>query len=144
MPDPGEYLDGYNLRQNMVISGYQLAKVDINHVQVKLWNEYSYPTTLVFNWVGTGSQHATEADMTTFLQTFTKQIDGYKIIRSESGRPYKCIFMWPIGTPGKYTTGTEPESEYDHITLEYTGRAKRVAEVEAQTIISGGAGKQWV
>jgi len=139
MPDVSEYLAGYNLHQNMIISGYQLANVNVNHVQVKLWNEYSYPTTLVFKWNNVSSSHATNTDVTTFLQEFTNHIDGYRIIRSESGRPYKCIFAWPISTPGKYSV----DDGQNTITLEYTGRAKRISEAEASIIASGGIGKEW-
>ena len=145
MPSTQQYLAGFKLQLNMIFGGYKLTTLSCDHVQIKLWNEYSYPTSISFEWVGITGRVAppTKSDIQKLLVNFTAYIDGYKIIRSDSGRPYKCVFMWPIGTPGTATYTDEKGVDYTRINLKYTGRAKRIGESEASDINKGETGKTW-
>jgi hypothetical protein len=145
MPDVQQYLKGFDLQLDMTFGGYKLTKLSCDHVQVKLWNEYSYPTDITFEWIGLAGKTAlpTKNDLQKLLVNFTAYTDGYKIIRSDSGRPYKCVFMWPIGTAGTATYESEKGHEYTSINLKYAGRAKRISESEAQMIQKGESGNPW-
>ena len=141
MPSVDQYLKGYGLHFGLTINNYKIINLICTHLQVKLWNEYSYPTEIAFQWKGTKSP--TKKDISTLLQDFTDLITGFKIIRSDSNRPYKCIFMWPIGSQGTAEYNLEGEEQFMEIVLKYTGHAKRIAESEVFEILRGGAGKEW-
>jgi hypothetical protein len=135
MPDTGQYENGFNLVDKMIIHNYRLDVINISHVQVKRWNEYSYPTYLLFNWIGTTPP--TKENMNKFFDSFINQISGIKIIRSDSNRPYKCLFMWPSNQDLKCYYSSDTGKEYQSISFECNGYAKRIGETEARQITDG-------
>lgn len=131
MPDAAAYQKGFDLYIGQVYANYRLSEIKIGHVQEKLWNEYSYPTTLNFTWVGSGK--ADEKAITSMFEAFRNHIDFVKIIRSDSGRPYKCLFQYPITQPPGYRAS----ADFSTVMLQYHGYAKRIGEAEAKAILSG-------
>lgn len=134
MPDAIAYQRGFGLQVGQIYGGYRMDTIKIGHDQVKLWNEYAYPCTLTFTWVGTTK--ADEKTMMALFIAFTNKVEGIKIIRSESERPYKCLFQYPItSAPGYHVDPT-----YTQVSLVYKGYAKRIGEAEASAILSGKQG----
>lgn len=131
MPTAEEYEAGFKLKEGLVLANYKLTKMKIGHHQVARWNEYEYPSELTFEWTGTNTP--SEQNMKALFATFTKHIAGLHIIRTESQRPYKCLFQYPPDT----APSTEHSADYKTVTLEYKGYGKRVGKAEAQRIISG-------
>lgn len=128
MPDVGEYLNGYKLQEGRVFGGYKISKLIVSHKSIVRWNEYSYPTDITFTW--NGPQKPTQVDMSALFEQFTNYISGMRIIRTRSGRPYQCLFQWPIDKPSEATYSPD----YTQINIHYNGHAKRVSEaVAAQT-----------
>lgn len=128
MPDSSQYADGFSIEKNMTINSYNLTNLSIGHDQIKRWNEYSYPIKMTWSWISWGSPQP--EDMNRFFAAFTRYVGGVRIIRSDSGRPYKCVFQWPLNVaPKAYYS-----DDYKTIDLEYNGHAKRVSEAEAHRI----------
>ncbi len=134
MPGAADYQKGFDVQVGQVYANYRLAEVKIGHVQEKLWNEYSYPTTLNFSWQGPGK--ADEKAMMAMFEAFRERIDTIKIIRSDSGRPYKCMFQYPATQPPGYRAA----ADFSTVMLQYHGYAKRIGEAEAKAILAGKQG----
>lgn len=134
MPTAAEYAEGFNLHQGIILAGYLLSNVEIEHKQIVRWNEYEYPTTLIWQWMGSGT--ASEQTMQDLFREFTQWVSGIRIIRTQSNRPYKCLFQYP---PDKQPQAHYSE-DYTQIIMEYKGFAKRIGEKAAAAIQSGKAG----
>lgn len=134
MPNVSEYETGYGLRQGMTIANYQLTHLTIQHKQVTRWNEYAYPTNIQF--VYKGSTPASAATMQQLFVDFTKQVSGVRIIYTEKGTPYKCLFQYPSTA----APTAEYSEDYRTIDLVYHGYAKRVGGAEAAAIKAGKQG----
>src|SRR5207253_11152043 len=131
MPSADEYAAGFGLQQGIVLAGYRLCSPKIGHHQVVLYNEYSYPADLVFTWVGSGD--ASAETMQALFIAFTQYIAGLRIIRTQSGRPYKCLFQYPYDSVPQ----AQASPDFRQISLHYDGYGKRIGEAEAARILSG-------
>lgn len=132
MPNQEEFLKGFNVDKPMKLGKYILEGADIEHKQIVRWNEYSYPTELLFIFDDTGnvSNKPTENDVDELFNKIGDYVKGVKIIRSQSGRPYESYFQWPIGTDG---TG-DISADLKEITFKFTGHSKRVSEARVNEI----------
>lgn len=110
MPEPELFIRGFDIYEGMNISGYRLSKLDIDHHTVVKWNVYSYPIKMI--WVGEGK-------IPSLISEFRKLVDREIIIRSSSGRPYKCLFL---GKSKTLTYHVQPGK----VIIMCTGYAKRV------------------
>lgn len=126
MPSQEDFLKGFNVDKPVKLGKYILEGADIEHNQIVRWNEYSYPTELLFIFDETknGSLEPSENDIDDLFNQIGDYVVGVKIIRSQSGRPYESYFQWPIGTDG---TG-EISSDLKQVTFKFTGHAKRISE----------------
>lgn len=131
MPSADEYAAGYGLHHGLILANYTLIQMQIGHHQVVLYNEYSYPTDLTWQWQGPGE--ASASTMQALFQAFSQYVAGLRIIRTASGRPYKCIFQFPEGSQPQ----AQHSSDYRDIDMHYDGYGKRVSNAVATEIESG-------
>ena len=122
MPTAEEYIQGFNLYRGLILEDWELVNWEVGHEQVVLFNEYAYPTTLVFQPISSGVSN------TTLLAAVEEYTSGIRIIHSQSGRPYKCLFSW-----------LEPriEVEKDRTLLHFQGYAKRIGKKEVIALENG-------
>jgi len=86
MPDADLYANGFKLKLNMVIQGYQLTNLNIGHNSIRRYREYSYPTNMT--WKVSESTY----NRNLFEQELKSMLQGSKTINSEYGNPYSCTF----------------------------------------------------
>jgi len=80
MPKPTNYLRGYRLHQGLMLAGWRLDQIEIQHITVDRYHLYRYPTKL--HWLGSGS-----------IDELLKQLKHHlfdRVINSEYGNPYYC------------------------------------------------------
>ena len=81
MPNPANFLKGFNLYQGLVIAGFTLIDVQIQHVVIKAYNEYKYPITMTFRGTSTPSS---------VLTAFDRIAAGGRVVYTSYGNPYDC------------------------------------------------------
>jgi hypothetical protein len=123
MPDTGLYLDGFSISEGDTFGNYKIKNIDIEHHQVVRWNEYSYPVTIEFMWKGKGKP--SHSKFVAAMDEFSEHVEKVRIIRSESGRPYRCNF-------GKIEA--DSSEDFKSATLTASGFCKRVSESVAATV----------
>ena len=72
----------------MVIRGYQLTTLQVEHKVRVLFNEYDYPTKMV--WTPSASKSGTSKYQ--LIADLSKMLGTVKYIRTQAGRPYRCDF----------------------------------------------------
>ncbi len=87
MPKVPAYVRGFGLKKGMVIEGYTLTNIDIQHKKIILWQEYGYPTSLT--WTRSAG---TKANPIAFLATLSKKLSGSRVIYTAAGNAYRCSF----------------------------------------------------
>lgn len=71
----------------MVIKGYQLTTLQVEHKVRVLFNEYDYPTKMV--WTPSSSSRTSKYQL---IADLSKMLGTVKYIRTQAGRPYRCDF----------------------------------------------------
>lgn len=122
MPTPTEYATAFGLITDLQLAGYQLVDWEIEHHQEVLFNEYSYPTTLTFRWLGNG-----EPNPERLIDAVLDYTDGIRVVYSASGRPYQTLFQ---------TSGRPMYEERDGLVILYlTGYSKRISQAAAAKLL---------
>jgi carbohydrate-binding DOMON domain-containing protein len=86
MPEISNYKKGYNLTKGLIIAGYKLESIDIEHVEEKRYESYTYPTQLLF--VPTANALSEQK----LVDEFTKYVSEDKTIYTSYGNLYLCNF----------------------------------------------------
>ena len=89
MPHSEEFLKGFHLKKGKNYGGYILEKIDIKHIQVKMYQEYRYPITLIFR----------KTDKSIYNDLYHQVMDEIEKEHIIYGirNPYRCV----IDTPKK-------------------------------------------
>jgi len=86
MPKSEKYLSGFGLERGSYLEGYHLKDIKINHVTVKRYREYTYPTILIWEVY----------DRSSNLENFKSHLESYlsddRVIYTQYGNPYQCQF----------------------------------------------------
>jgi hypothetical protein len=122
MPTVEEYLSGFNVKEGQRYGRYILKEINIDHHSIVRWNEYSYPTELIFEFIN--NRKPTREDDDECINAFSHHVKGEKVIRTSSGRPYICEFFY-------YENKTEFIDDNNYFIIKCTGHAKRVSEAVA-------------
>lgn len=120
MPDPGTFLEGFNIAEKDKYGSYIIKEINISEKTIVRYNEYSYPIKIVMSW--TGSSSPTEEDAKDMIKELRKYVSKDRIIRSKAGRPYRCLFIHPYGEDFGYNL-----SNLKLIELTCTGHSKIVS-----------------
>ncbi len=83
MPDPKDFLDGFNLRVGFEIAGYKCIKANANHVAIKMYHEYEYYITLSFKRQSSNANYHELYHYVLDLSYEKKTIYGVR-------NPYRC------------------------------------------------------
>ena len=124
MPDTQEYLQGFKIYEGLKISKYKLVKIEISHNQVVKWNEYAYPTKLVFS----SRKDRSEENVNDLKNKLENYVSEDRIIRTASTRPYLSKF-----STKKVEVNTNDSNR--NVTFKFMGHAKRVSEAVAKTYL---------
>jgi hypothetical protein len=120
MPNAKRFLSGFKIHNNLNFGLYRLENISIEHDEITRNHKYSYPITMTLIWTGSGSP--TESDANACMDNIEDYVKEVRIINSEYGNPYKCTFIWPIGSHIGYTNA----NGYEKITAFCNGYAERV------------------
>ena len=82
MPTVNQFLGGFNIYKNILISGWILRDIEIKEENIVRWNEYQYPIQLTFERT-LNSKSTNNLERQLYLH-----IGDRKIIRTDSNRPY--------------------------------------------------------
>lgn len=129
MPEPALFLNGFNVRKKQTFAGYEVKSIEISHESIVQWTEYHYPMNIILIWKDKNST-PTRENFTTMLEEFKTHVSKERIIHSQSGRPYDCIFIWPKVSD----LHTKRTKDYRKVRLICTGYARRVSQAVASTI----------
>jgi hypothetical protein len=86
MPNPSDYLKGFNLHQGMILSGYKLVDIDIKHETVSTYHEYKYP--IVMFWTNVDPKFS-QQDL---IYSLSALVSNVRTVYSRYGNPYSCNF----------------------------------------------------
>ena len=126
MPDVALFQRGWDIAVGQVYANYRLTAIEMSERSIVRYNVYNYPTKLVFEWMGSSAPD--EKTMQQLFDTFNAHVAGVRIIRSASGRPYRCVFHDLSKGP--------PTAKCDlptcsHVTMNYISEAVRISNAEA-------------
>jgi len=94
MPVPSRYLKGFGISRGMTLAGYKLTHVHVEHVTVKRYHQYAYPSVFIFTLQ---SGHSSNPEG--LLSAFRSRFGSNKTIYTSYHNPYKCNIGDPqIGT----------------------------------------------
>ena len=125
MPEAELFLHGFKSSKGTTFGDYEVSDISILHVQDVRWVSYKYPTTITMIWKGKGSPE--HSDYETAISEFKSHVKKDKIIRTPSGRPYICTFIWPDEEHIKIMK----KEHLKKLEITCMGFAKRVSEVVA-------------
>lgn len=128
MPEVAEYLNGYSLRNGMSVAGYQITTLNIEHHSIVRWNEYSYPTFIVAQWLSNGVPSL--ANVQNLYNQFNSLVNRSRVIYTPAGRPYKCDFQYPVGSQPK----VQYSDDFKHVEMTYVGHAKRISNAAVEEL----------
>lgn len=86
MPNVAGYKRGFGLSNGMVISGYKLSELNIQHIEIKRYKTYEYPTRMVWKKV------SDNANKKALYNEIERKVEGLRTILSGYGNPYECDF----------------------------------------------------
>ena len=123
MPKSEKFLSGFNIHKGLNIDNYTLTNIEIDHVEIKKFNEYLYPMELTFK---NNDNHLVDLECTKeLIFKFQDYIKNHKIIYSESAhpRPYKCTITF------NECLHTDDDN-FNEIIIKCTGFGKRIKKSE--------------
>ncbi len=125
MPEVELFLDGFHFKEGMNFENYNIDHIEMSHHSVVRWNQYSYSYSIDLSWRGSGSP--TQNLVNSLESYLINYLGGERVIRSDSGRPYKCTFFhsgpnWVVSPDMK------------SIKMEGEGYAIRIKESEVSAI----------
>ena len=125
MPETDLFLKGYHISEGQNFENYTIDKISMTHESVVQYNQYKYPFEIDLSW--RGSEPPSQMMANSLKYYLTNYLSGFRIIRSASGRPYKCTFFY-----------TQPEwsitNDMKGITFRGEGYAHRIKESEVTSI----------
>jgi len=86
MPGVNLYAKGFHLNEGMIIQGYRLVELNINHKQIVRNRKYEYPSNMT--WKIDSISH----NRATFESELRSLVSNDRTINSEYGNPYYCSF----------------------------------------------------
>ena len=129
MPHAPLYIGGFKLYNHPEIGGYRLDVITSGHDQIIRYHKYEYPSQAFFVPL---SKSASPKEL---LREFTWYVSGSRIIDSEYGNPYECVY----GKPEIYAI-----EEDGRVEIRATGTGIRIYDtrkgqprVERRTIVIG-------
>ena len=127
MPSAQQFQEGFGLSVGQKYGSYQITNVNVQEKLEVLYNEYSFPSTIVLeNRINPSMEEANKA-----IQFLFDSLNTIRIIYTDSGRPYKCTFFWVQPT-------ITQESNYSKVTFITRGYGKRISKKEVERIQSDG------
>jgi len=86
MPKVDKYLEGFGLQLGSYLDGYILSDISIDHVVIKRYREYQYPTVMVWR------VYDQTADYHKLIQDLVNYLKNDRTIFTSYGNPYRCNF----------------------------------------------------
>ena len=114
MPNPHAFIDGFNVYEGLTIGYFELVHLTIEHNTIVRYHNYEYPMTFEFRKINRCNIKSNEID--TLINAFHKYTSGSKIINSEYGNPYECVFG----------TISLKRSNNDTVIFQSTGTSERI------------------
>ena len=125
MPSQDLFIAGFHLSEGQNFENYTIDKINMTHNSIVRYNQYEYPYEIHLSWRSSSPPSQNMVDSLKYY--LTNYLQGERVIKSYSGRPYKCVFFH-----------TEPQwivtSDMKSITLQGSGYATRIKESEVSTI----------
>lgn len=90
MPKKQQYLQVFNIFIGLELVMYKLSNIEIDHVAIKKYDEYYYPTELTF----ISNDDVNEKDVDELLFFFDEYVKGERIVQTYSGNIYVCEFIY--------------------------------------------------
>lgn len=87
MPELSKYKVSYGLKQGLIVDGYKLQDIKIDHIEQERYKTYTYPTSLTF----TPTQNA--GSMQDLVNKLHSEVDESRIIYTRFSNPYQCNFQ---------------------------------------------------
>lgn len=84
MPNPDKYRTGFGLRKGLVLAGYKMTDIQVDHVMIQRYRTYQYPTRIVFTPL---TSDAKEQEL---IDALDELISGDRTILSGYKNPYQC------------------------------------------------------
>lgn len=118
MPSAKKYLAGFGVHEGLRFGPYVLTNIEIEHVPIRRYREYEYPTALTFQ-----SEGSTRGDARALAAAVMRQFAAEpRTIYTSYGNPYRCDFQWPIGSP----PGISSVGDGSTVVLHFTGHSQRI------------------
>lgn len=109
MPKVQKYLSGFQLYEGLILNGYKLKQLSVQHQQIVRYQEYSYPTQMIWEKIDPN----TNPDI--LINKLNEKLTD-RVIYTSYGNPYQCNF-------GKLNI-TYSTNEF--ISINSTGFCKRI------------------
>jgi len=110
MPKVQRYLERFGLKIGSYLSGYYLANITTQHISIKRYREYEYPTVMVWR------VYDNTANYQNLIQNLVSHLQENRVIYTSYGNPYRCDFGQL-----KVTNVTSNE-----VTIEARGKCDRI------------------
>jgi hypothetical protein len=133
MPEASHFLSHFKVAEGDIYANYQLIKLNIEEHKVN-WNEYSYAIHFTMKWKGKGKPNLEEAK--SMLKKLYKHTRKVRIVDSESGRHYKCTFIYPRDS--NFIIDLDALTAFKKIEFACVGYAQRISVAEMERIKSDG------
>ena len=125
MPEIELFLEGYHLKEGQNFENYTIDKINMSHNSIVRYVDYAYPYEISMSWRGSGLPNQ---ELVQSLEYYlTNYLSNDRIVRSYSGRPYKCNFFYKGPT-------WKVSEDMKSIVLEGEGFAHRIKESEVGDI----------
>lgn len=85
MPNPQKFLHGFGFKKGMVLAGYKLSSISIEHKIINIYREYGYPIKM--KWITTSNQ----SNFKNFESALHNLTSKQHIIDSGYGNPYDSV-----------------------------------------------------
>ena len=88
MPDASTYLKAFGLKEGLVLAGYRLVKLSIQHIEIERYRRYQYPTSMVWESLS----DATSSSLDLLVEELWHMTKESRTVHSRYGNPYLCSF----------------------------------------------------
>ena len=121
MPDCQLFLESFNVVSGLRLGNYVVTSADCRERSLVRFNTYRYDLTITAT-----STMGSAANLARFLDLLYQQVSPTLVVRTPSGRPYACDFIYNDYEP--------PEAvhswDYRRVTITFTGHAQRIKEAD--------------
>jgi hypothetical protein len=121
MPDCQLFLESFNVVSGLCLGNYEVTSVDCRERSVVRFNTYRYDLTITAT-----TTMGSAAKLARFLDLVYQQVSPTLVVRTPSGRPYACDFIYNEYDPPEAVHSRD----YHRVTITFTGHAQRIKEAD--------------